>query len=199
MEIIAHRINKIAKLKSIPKRFGAEVDLRSYGSKIVLNHDPFKTGDKLEDYLSNYNHGTLILNIKESGLELEAIRLAKKYNIKNFFLLDIEMPFICTNKKRINKYTAIRFSEFEPINTISYFKNNVGWVWIDTFKNLPIKKKDINTLKKFKSCLVCPERWGRSSDIKKYFNFLIKMKYRPNAIMTNLKYAKKWEGLIFNS
>ena len=61
MEIIAHRINKIAKLKSIPKKFGVEVDLRSYGSKIVLNHDPFKTGDKLEDYLSNYNHGTLIL------------------------------------------------------------------------------------------------------------------------------------------
>ena len=53
------RINKIAKLKSIPKKFGVEVDLRSYGSKIVLNHDPFKTGDKL-DYLSNYNHGTLI-------------------------------------------------------------------------------------------------------------------------------------------
>ena len=38
---------------NLPKKFGAEIDLRSYGSKIVLNHDPFKPGEKLEDYLFN--------------------------------------------------------------------------------------------------------------------------------------------------
>ena len=94
MELIAHRINQISQLIRLPKKYGSEIDLRSRGSKIILNHDPHKDGDKFENYLSNYNHGTLIINIKESGIENEAIKLAKKYNIKSFFLLDVEMPFI---------------------------------------------------------------------------------------------------------
>tara|TARA_B100001057_G_C22837383_1_gene945689 strand:- start:1908 stop:2507 length:600 start_codon:yes stop_codon:yes gene_type:complete len=198
MEIIAHRINKISKLKSLPKKYGSEIDLRSVGSKIILNHDPHKNGDKLEDYLANYNHGTLILNIKEAGLEYEAIRLAKKHKIKNFFLLDVEMPLICINKKKINKYMSIRFSEYEPIQTISKFKKNVGWIWIDTFKTLPINKKNSFIIKKFNSCLVCPERWGRPYDINRYFKFLRKIKFFPGSVMTNLKYAKKWENLLLN-
>ena len=125
MEIIAHRINKLKQLKGLPRKYGSEIDLRTSGSKIILNHDPYKTGDKLEDYLANYDHGTLILNVKESGLEYEAIKLAKKYKIKNFFLLDVEMPLICINKKKINKYMSIRFSEYEPIETVTKFKHNV--------------------------------------------------------------------------
>ena len=45
MEIIIHRINSIKKLKKIPKNFGVEIDLRVYQSKIILNHEPFKSGD----------------------------------------------------------------------------------------------------------------------------------------------------------
>ena len=71
MEIIAHKINSIKSLKKLPKKYGSEVDLRTFGSKIVLSHDPYIKGDKLEDYLENYNHGTLILNIKESVIEKE--------------------------------------------------------------------------------------------------------------------------------
>ena len=115
MEIIAHRINKISKLKNLPKKFGAEIDLRSHGSKIVLNHDPFKPGEKLEDYLSNYNHGTLILNVKESGIEMDVIKLAKKYNIKNFFLLDVEMPFICVNKKKLINICQLDFQNLSQL------------------------------------------------------------------------------------
>ena len=198
MEIIAHKINKIRKLKSLPEKYGSEIDLRSFGSKIILNHDPYKTGDKLEDYLENYNHGTLIFNIKESGLEYETIRLAKKYKIKKFFLLDVEMPLICINKNTINKYMSVRFSEYESINTISKFKNNIGWIWIDTFKNLPFQKKDLNVVRKFNSCLVCPERWGRTWDITKYFKLLKRIKFLPNSVMTDLRYTKKWENLILN-
>ena len=73
MEIIVHRVNSINKLKKIPKTFGAEIDLRAYKSKIILNHEPFKSGDTLDDFLKNYNHGTLILNIKEDGIENEVI------------------------------------------------------------------------------------------------------------------------------
>ena len=94
MEIIIHRINTIKKLTHIRKGFGTEIDIKSYKSKLILNHEPFKSGDLLENYLSAYNNGTLILNIKESGIEDEVIRLVKLYNIKSYFLLDCEMPYI---------------------------------------------------------------------------------------------------------
>lgn len=141
MEIIAHKINSIKRLKKLPLKYGSEVDLRTYGSRIILCHDPYKKGDKLEDYLDNYHHGTLILNIKESGIEKEVIRKVRNKNINKFFLLDVEMPFICVNQKEVTKYTSVRFSEYESVETLKIFKKKVGWVWIDTFKSLPIKKK----------------------------------------------------------
>ena len=69
MEIIIHRINKIKELKKLPTTFGAEVDIRAYRSKLILNHEPKQTGEDLDDYLENYKNGTLILNIKESGIK----------------------------------------------------------------------------------------------------------------------------------
>ena len=104
MELIAHRLNKIIELKKIAKKYGAEIDLRTNGSRIILHHDPYKKGEKLENFLSNYDHGTLILNVKESGIENEVIKIVKKYKIKRFFLLDVEMPLICKNKKQINTF-----------------------------------------------------------------------------------------------
>ena len=74
MEIIIHRINSIKKLKMIPNNFGVEIDLRVHRSKIILNHEPFKSGDTLDNFLKHYNHGTLILNIKELGIEDEVIK-----------------------------------------------------------------------------------------------------------------------------
>ena len=198
MEIIAHRINKIKDLKTLPKKYGAEIDVRSNGSKIILNHNPFGDGDNLKDYLANYNHGTLVLNIKESGIENKAINLVKKFKIKKFFLLDVEMPFICINKKINNKNFAIRFSEFESIYTVKKFVNNVGWIWIDTFTKLPLNNQNLKFVKKFKSCLVCPERWGRPKDIKLYFIKLKYLNFMPNAIMTSKKYFKTWEKLAVN-
>ena len=69
MEIIIHRINKIKELKKIPTNFGAEIDIRTNGSNLILAHDPFLKGDKLKDYLENYNHKTLVLNLKEAEME----------------------------------------------------------------------------------------------------------------------------------
>ena len=73
------------------------------------------------------------------------------------------MPLICINKKKINKHMSIRFSEYEPIETLNKFNNNVGWVWIDTFKTLPINKKNSLILKKFKKLLSLPRKMGKNS------------------------------------
>jgi hypothetical protein len=146
--------------------------------------------------LSYYHHGTLILNVKESGIENEVINIVKKFKIKRFYLLDVEMPLICKNSKKINKHFSIRYSEYEPIDTLKKFTNNVGWVWIDTFQTLPINKKVSRVLKKFKSCLVCPERWGRPKDIAKYINKMKKINFLPNSVMTSKRYINKWEQLV---
>ena len=38
MELIIHRVNKIKDLIKIPKIYGAEIDVRSYGSKLILKN-----------------------------------------------------------------------------------------------------------------------------------------------------------------
>ena len=59
------------KFKKIPYNFGVEIDVRSYKNKIVLNHEPFRGGDRFKEYIKNYKHGTLVVNIKESGIEMK--------------------------------------------------------------------------------------------------------------------------------
>ena len=37
MEIIIHRVNSIEKLKLIPMEYGTEIDIRAYGSELILS------------------------------------------------------------------------------------------------------------------------------------------------------------------
>tara|TARA_B100001057_G_scaffold497213_1_gene600754 strand:- start:757 stop:1341 length:585 start_codon:yes stop_codon:yes gene_type:complete len=192
MEIIIHRINSIKKLKKIPNNFGVEIDLRVYKSKIILNHEPFKPGDTLDDFLKHYKHGTLILNIKEDGIENEVIKKVKKAKVKSYFLLDVEFPYIFKCLKNRQKNIALRFSENETIETAKLLKNKFKWLWIDTVTKLPLNKKNIRIIKNFKSCLVCPERWGRPNQINDYKKKMKLLNFLPDAVMTSLKHSKKW-------
>ena len=193
MELIIHRINKINDLINIPKTFGTEIDIRTKGSKLILNHEPYEKGDKFEDYLEKYDNKTLVLNLKESGIEKEVLKLIKLYKIKSYFLLDVEMPYLYSASKNKEKNIAVRFSEYENIKLAEFFVNKVDWIWIDTVTKLPLNNSNINTIKKFKSCLVCPERWGRKKDIINYKKKMKKFKFAPNAIMTDLISAKIWQ------
>ena len=74
MDRIIHRVNTIQALKKVPKNFGVEVDIRSIGKSLIMHHDPFKEGDSFIDLLNFFNHGTLILNVKEEGLEKNTYR-----------------------------------------------------------------------------------------------------------------------------
>ena len=192
MEIIVHRINKIKDLKKVPYNFGIEIDIRSYKSKLILNHEPYQSGDSLDSFLKYYKHGTLILNIKEAGIEDSVIKKVTKKKIKSFFLLDVEYPYIFQSIKKKQKNVAIRFSEKESIQNAKYMINKFKWIWIDTLTKLPLNRDNIKILKKFKTCLVCPERWGRSNDIKIYKKKMKRLNFKPDAVMTSLKYVKQW-------
>ena len=192
MEFIIHRINKIKDLKSLPKKFGTEIDVRTMGSKLILNHEPFNKGDILENYLENYEHKTLVLNLKEAGIEKEVLKLVKTHLIKSFFLLDVEMPYMYLATKNGQKNIAVRFSEYESLDLAKYFQGKLDWVWIDTVTKLPINLNNAKILSKFKSCIVCPERWGRKKDIKRYKKKLFKLKFKPTSIMTSLDCVDEW-------
>lgn len=201
MLYIIHRINQIKELKNIPSKYGVEIDIRGYGNRIFLSHDPISdvgVYDELEDYLRNFNHAFVVFNIKEAGYEKQVLDLAKKYKIKNYFLLDVEFPYLyrATRKEGVRKI-AVRYSEAEPIENVSAQikkrKTLLDWVWIDTNTKLPLDKIIIKKLELFKKCLVCPSRWGRSEDIVKYKKKMILLNFQPEAIMTSMDKIILWQ------
>jgi len=188
MEFIIHRVNTIRELKNIPQEYGCEIDIRTDGSNLILNHDPFRKGDNFLDYLDEYRNGTLVLNIKESGIEDFVLEEVRKRNIKSFFLLDVEFPYLFSASEKGEKNIAVRFSEKEPIENVILFHNKLDWVWIDTITKVPINEKNFKMLKNFKICLVCPSRWGRKLEINHFIDCLKKHEiYNDSLIMTSLK------------
>ena len=94
MEIILHRRNSIQSLKKTPITYGVEVDIRSKGEELILNHDPFQVGERFSEWIRNYKHGTLILNVKEEGLEEKILKYVNLHKIKSYFFLDQSFPFL---------------------------------------------------------------------------------------------------------
>ncbi len=78
MEFIAHRINTVSELESLPKNYGVEIDLRdALDGTVYIAHEPFTTGENFESYLQHYKHGTMILNIKSERIEFKVLKLIK--------------------------------------------------------------------------------------------------------------------------
>ncbi len=161
MIIVNHRVNNLEKLKMTPKECGVEIDIRPYGKKLILHHEPFEDGEFLDEFLKKYSENEralLILNVKSEGIEKDVLELVNKYKITNYFFLDVTFPFMI---KYINKgitQMAVRFSEFESIETCLALKGKVEWVFIDNFTKLPTENNAFKILREhFKLCIVSPE------------------------------------------
>ena len=68
------------------------------------------------------------------------------------------------------KNIALRFSEYEGLDTIKSMIGKVDWIWIDCFSQLPISQMEFDFFKEnnFKICLVSPELQGQESKISLY-------------------------------
>ena len=195
MLIIHHRRNTIDSLKDVDSHLGVEVDIRSFGSKLIINHDPFKESINFEDWLIHYKHKLLILNVKVEGLEEPLILLMKKYNIKNFFFLDQSFPFLIKTILIGEKRTSIRVSEYESIETALKLSGKAEWVWVDFFNYFPLDYKSFLKLKeaRFKLCLVSPELQGHSyKKVDHLKNEIKKMQINFDAVCT--KNPNLWNG-----
>ena len=138
MHRILHRVNTKGELLKTPKEFGVEVDIRTKGNQFIMHHDPFRDGEDFEDWLGEYEHGILILNVKEEGLEERLIELMDKHNINDYFFLDQSFPFLIKTSNINNKRCAVRISEFESIDTAIALSDKVDWVWVDCFTRFPL-------------------------------------------------------------
>lgn len=197
MIYIKHRVNGIQELKKISKNYGVEIDLRSYKNKLILNHEPFEDGVIFENWLEDFDHKYLILNVKEEGLEDRCAYLMEKHQISNYFFLDQSMPMLIKTSSRGNDKTAIRYSLYESLETVLNFKGYVEWIWIDYYENYPLNEEIIDLLKKnnFKTCLVSPELQGKTMEVvieaqKSIVNF------RKNIDAVCTKYISSWEKFI---
>jgi|TARA_Y100000310_G_scaffold101090_1_gene98994 hypothetical protein len=194
MEFIAHRINTVEQLKKVPKEYGVEVDLRDYGDKLILQHDPFTDGEDFEKYLKYYNHGTIILNIKSERIEFRIIDLLMKYKVKDYFFLDCSFPMIYLLSEQGEKNIALRFSEFEGLDTIINMRGKVNWVWVDCFTRMPIDRTSAKSLQSigYKTCLVSPDLQGQPDDIEEYKSYIGIKKIFFDAVCVKNNNISKW-------
>lgn len=195
MHIIAHRRNTITDLQNTNSLYGVEVDIRSYGDELIIHHDPYIRGESFTKWLAHYRHGTLILNIKEEGLEHRLIQLMKDHHIDNYFFLDQSFPFLIKWSRLGERRCAIRVSEYESVKTALTLAGKVDWVWVDCFTHLALTAADAHQLNiaGFKLCLVSPELQGREplSEIPAMQQYLAQYDIRIDAVCT--KRPDLWE------
>lgn len=195
MEYIAHRVNTVEELKKLPAEYGVELDLRDgCEGRIYISHNPFVQGEDFEQYLGGYHHGTMILNVKSERIELTILDLLVKYHIENYFFLDSSFPMIyllsCMREHKI----ALRYSEYEGMDTIRNMQGRVDWVWVDCFTRYPITRESYRELKDmgYKLCLVSPELQGRAEDIESDAQYMKKEGIIPDAVCTKAYNIDRW-------
>lgn len=196
MKLIAHRRNTLAELAATPAGYGVEVDIRSYADRLVIHHDPFVAGQDFDAWIAAYRHGTLILNVKEEGLEQRLLSVMRERGIEDFFFLDQSFPFLVKTCSGGERRSAVRVSEFEPVDTALSLAGRVAWVWVDCFSRFPLDEAAHRRLKTagFSLCVVSPELQGRWDDAEV---LAIRRRFadfgaEPDAVCTKLERIGVW-------
>ena len=195
MELIAHRINTVEELKALPVQYGVELDLRDdLNGRIYIQHNPFEPGEDFEDYLKEYHHGTMILNIKSERIEHKALEMIANHDVKDYFFLDSSFPMIKLLSDMGEHKIALRFSELEGLDTIRNMAGKADWIWVDCFTRLPIDKESYAELKAlgYKLCMVSPELEGQPEKLEEYKKFLEENEIVMDAVCTKFYTFKRW-------
>jgi hypothetical protein len=192
---IKHRMNTIEELKKTPQELGVEIDIRSLGSKLILQHEPYIKGQVIEEWLDLYKHKILILNVKEEGLEKKLIKLMEEYSISDYFFLDQSFPFLVKTAKEGERRSAVRVSEYENIQNAMKLSGMIDWVWLDCFSKFPVNNQEVDILRdkgNFKICLVSPELQNKTREDTIIYRKNIKAKgIKVDAVCT--KYPELWD------
>ncbi len=196
MEMIAHRINTLDQLRQVPREYGVELDIRDGADgRIYMQHEPFAPGEDFESYLREYRHGTMIVNVKSERIELEAINLLERYAINDFFFLDSSFPMIKLLTDMGEKRIALRYSEYEGMDTLRNMAGEIDWVWVDCFTKMPLTTQDYAELKDlgYKLCLVSPDLVGRDGEIEAYRREMEQREFTFDAVCCKACHMDRWQ------
>jgi hypothetical protein len=195
---IAHRINNIAQLKNVPNYIGVELDLRDSIKGLIISHDPFIDGEFFEEYLMEFRHKFIIVNIKSEGIEIEAKKLLDKYRIENYFFLDSTIPMIVKLGKLPGYNFAVRVSVYESILSAISLKLFAKWIWVDCFNDVLLTKEELVSLKNhgFKLCFVSPELHNINAGIDEYINKFSIFDIKPEMVCSKLINFKLWHETL---
>lgn len=192
--IIKHRVNTIKELSKTPENFGVEIDLRLFMGELILAHNPFELGDKFELWLEHFHHRTIILNVKEDGLETAIVDLLRRKGVTDYFFLD--QPFPTFRKTAIQGIpTSIRLSEYEnPPNLLGL---PVKWFWLDSFSgewDYLARHSEVLRSGNSKTCVVSPELQGREIETERIAEVFDSLAISIDAVCT--KFPELWERLV---
>jgi hypothetical protein len=195
VEFIAHRINHHAELREVNRKFGVELDLRDCNDLLHLSHDPFDVGESFEDYARAYEHGTMILNVKSERIESKVLEIIKRYKIKEYFFLDSSFPMLKLLSDQGENNLAIRFSEYEGMDTIRAMQGRANWVWVDCFSGFPLTREIYREIKalKYKICIVSPELQGQDEKLEKYALYMQQQQIIPDAVCSKIYNFQRWK------
>ena len=118
------------------------------------------------------------------------------FKINNYFFLDSSFPMIYQLNKINEKNIAIRFSEFESIESVELVKNMVKWVWVDCFNNFPLNMQAYWKIKLagLKICIVSPELQNHNIQrINEFKSIIHDNNFEIDAICTKEYNINKWE------
>ncbi len=178
---------------------GIEVDLRDFGAEIVLAHDPFLGGELFSVFLENYRHAFIILNIKSERIEFRVLELLRHYDITEYFFLDCSFPMVITLGGQGEKRIALRYSEYESLESIRIMSGKISWVWVDCFTRMPMTRCEFEELKQMglKICLVSPELQSQPEKLEEHIDYLRSNNMHPDMVCSKLYNLEKWQA-IFN-
>jgi hypothetical protein len=195
---IAHRVNQLDETIAA-EVFGAadgiEFDIRDTGGDIVVQHDPFLSGQLFTDFLKFCpSNKFYIVNVKSEGIERRAIADLESCGIKQFFLLDCSIPMMIRLGKEGERRLAVRFSEYESLATVGTMAPFVSWVWVDVFTQLPLTSFVETFLRHrgLKLCLVSPELQCQQDKIVDYKTLLAERGVTIDAVCSKLYNRGLW-------
>lgn len=200
--IILHRQNNFSDIKG-----NIEFDVRSSKDGIILAHDPVNYHNKyplLKEELLKYSAddlNTMIVNIKESGLEEEIIEIFSSYKL-NFLFLDSQLPDIIRLSKRYPNYSSkfiLRISEYECLNENLLKLVKPKYIWVDfSFNNFNsynyfIFISDVvNKYRNYELILVSPELYDLN--FSKYVGSIINILNIFPFLNICTKFPEKYNG-----
>ena len=145
--------------------FGIETDVRDYGSKLVISHDPPYQSDLMElsQLLELYKRLcsqeiVLGINIKADGLVDPIAAEIAHHGIENYFVFDMSIPELLRYRdKGLNYFTRLSDYEIMPIEV-----ENADGIWLDAFESDWFSPEELTDLgRPSRICIVSSELHGR--------------------------------------